>query len=71
MAVAQGNLGNAVAGHIETNKGELGYFWMMQREGHFISYIVSFGLQLIGTSLFMFLHTLIKISDGLDISSHC
>lgn len=26
VAVTQGHVGNAVAGHIETDKGELGYF---------------------------------------------
>jgi len=33
VAVAQGHMGNAVAGHIEPDQRELGYFWMVQKDG--------------------------------------
>ena len=32
VAVAQGHVGDAVAGHIEPDQGELRYFWTVQRE---------------------------------------
>lgn len=37
VAVAQGHVGNPVAGHIEANQGKLGYFWRgNRRAGKFI-----------------------------------
>jgi len=32
VAVAQGHVGNAVAGHVEPDEGKLRYLWVVQRE---------------------------------------
>lgn len=57
VAVAQGHMGNAVAGHVEPDKGELGYFWMVQKGGNLLV-TVSFGPLSFGYfTLHLFTHT--------------